>query len=223
MLGTLGCWAGASMCLEGWITNTLANILYQHKHSVYPTTGFWVPCQAPHPEGLALTERAPRIFDFEGQWDLSLGALQDWGKQRFHSWRAHIRFHMHWDPGQSSDSIGSWTRTTCESWRAPWEGGGWLWLTLGQGHCHFSTKIWLHSSAERLPKISLNAQPPLNTPLDMVLPLKGTRSSTLHQWADSSPSHQEAWTNLNHQGVDIRSKKNCDPAVYGTETINTKS
>ena len=60
---------------------------------------------------------APRAFGFEGQQGLSAGAPQDWGKQRLHSWRAHTRFHVHWDPGQSSDSTGAWARSTCGSWR----------------------------------------------------------------------------------------------------------
>ena len=43
---------------------------------------------------------------------------------RLYSWRAYTRIHMHWDPGQSSDSIEAWARPTCVSWRVSWGGGG---------------------------------------------------------------------------------------------------
>ena len=46
-----------------------------------------------------------------------------WGKQRLHLWRAHTRFHMHWNPGKSSDSIEAWARYICRSGRSFGEAG----------------------------------------------------------------------------------------------------
>ena len=45
---------------------------------------------------------------------LSVGTPQDWVRQRLHYWRVPKRLHMHWDPGQSSDTIGAWSRPTFE-------------------------------------------------------------------------------------------------------------
>ena len=58
--------------------------------------------------GLVSGEGALRAFGFEGQWGLSAGAPQNWGEERLHSWGLHTRFHVHGDPGQSSDSTGAW-------------------------------------------------------------------------------------------------------------------
>ena len=61
-----------------------------------------------------------------------------------------------------------------------------------------------HPLAERLPKIIIRSQTPQNTPRDMVLPTRKTRSSFIHQNTGTSPLHQEAytthWTNLSHWG-----------------------
>ena len=57
-----------------------------------------------------------------------------------------------------------------------------------------------HPLAERLPKIIIRSQTPQNTPLEVVLPTRKTRSSLIHQNTGTSPLHQEAytthWTNL---------------------------
>ena len=80
---------------------------------------------------------------------------------------AHTRFYVHWDPAQSSDFIGPWARPNCGSWSVSWEGGGWLWLTVGARTlvaeakgiligmssprgCHFGTETWPHPIACRL-------------------------------------------------------------------------
>ena len=51
--------------------------------------------------------------------------------------------------------------------------------------------------------------------------IRGTRLSSIHQWAGTSPSHQEACTSLLesliHQEADSRSKKNYNPADCGSE------
>ena len=61
-----------------------------------------------------------------------------------------------------------------------------------------------HPLAERLPKIIISAQTPQNTPPDVVLPTRKTRSILIHQNTGPSPLHQEAytthWTNLSHWG-----------------------
>ena len=78
------------------------------------------------------------------------------------------------------------------------------------GSCHFG-KIWPHSSelrslrannnrvgtqshpsAKRLPEVLLRKQSPLITPRDKALPTRGTRLSSIYQWAGTNPSHQEA-------------------------------
>ena len=51
-----------------------------------------------------------------------------------------------------------------------------------------------HPLAERLPKIIISSQTPQNTPPDMVLPTRKTRSSHIHQNTGTSPLHQEAYT-----------------------------
>ena len=51
----------------------------------------------------------------------------------------------------------------------------------------------------------------------MALPTRGTRPSSTHQWAGTSPSHQEACTslrtNLTHQRAQTRSKRSYDPTA----------
>ena len=48
--------------------------------------------------------------------------------------------------------------------------------------------------AERLPKIILRSQTPQNTPTDVDLPTRKTRSSLIHQNTGTSPLYQEAYT-----------------------------
>ena len=94
--------------------------------------------QASQPESLASGGRAPRALGFEGQQGLSAGGPQGWGKQRLYSWRVHKRFHVHWDPAQSSDSIGAWARPNCGSHRVSKGRGGETEVSCsslqGQGH-----------------------------------------------------------------------------------------
>ena len=60
----------------------------------------------------------------------------------------------------------------------------------------------------------------------MALPITGTRPSSTHQRAGTSPSYEEAytspWTNLTHQGAETRSKRNYDLAACRKETTNTE-
>ena len=66
------------------------------------------------------------------------------------------------------------------------------------------TETQTHPLAERLPKIIISTQTPQNTPPDMDLLTRKTRSSLIHQNTGTSPLHQEAyttqWTNLSHRG-----------------------
>ena len=59
-----------------------------------------------------------------------------------------------------------------------------------------------HPLAERLPKIIITSQAPQNTPPDVDLPTRKTRSSLIHQNTGTSALHQEAytthWTKLSH-------------------------
>ena len=72
-----------------------------------------------------------------------------------------------------------------------------------------------HPSADGLPQVALSPQTPQNTPPDVALPIRGTRSSSTHQNIGTSPSHQEAytshWTNLTHWGQ--------TPEARGTTTL----
>ena len=51
-----------------------------------------------------------------------------------------------------------------------------------------------HPSAERLPKIIIRPQTPQNTPPDVDVPTRKTRSSLIQQNTGTSPLHQEAYT-----------------------------
>ena len=51
-----------------------------------------------------------------------------------------------------------------------------------------------HPLAERLPKIIIRPQTPQNTPPDVDLPTRKTRSSLIHQNTGTSPLHQEVYT-----------------------------
>ena len=112
-----------------WVTHRLENNYIVEDLS--QEWQFWAPCQAPQPGGLAMRGGAPRAFGFEGQRCFSAESAQDWGKPRHHSWRVHTRFHVHWDPWQSSHSTGARARPTCGSWRVSWGSGGQLWLPVG--------------------------------------------------------------------------------------------
>ena len=61
-----------------------------------------------------------------------------------------------------------------------------------------------HPLEERLPKILIRPQTPQNTPPNVDLPTRKTRSTLIHQNTVTSPLHQEAytthWTNLSHWG-----------------------
>ena len=107
--------------------------------------------------------------------------------------------------------------------------------------CHFGTENWPHPTAYRPPvlgclrpnnqqggntaptssrqaaKFVLSQQPPMKTHFDMAMLTRRTRLISTHQWAGTSPSHQQScrsqWTNLNHQEADTRTKKNYNPAA----------
>ena len=51
-----------------------------------------------------------------------------------------------------------------------------------------------HPLAERMPKIIIRSQTSQNTPPDVVLPTRKTRSSIIHQNTGTSPLQQEAYT-----------------------------
>ena len=63
----------------------------------------------------------------------------------------------------------------------------------------------------RLPKVFLTSEPPLNTLLDMVLPTRGRKPSSTHQ---REASHKEAyiasWTSLSQQEAETRRKRTTD-------------
>ena len=62
--------------------------------------------------------------------------------------------------------------------------------------CQTTTKTGTqpHPLAERLPKIIIKPQTPQNTPPDVDVPSRKTRSSLIHQNPGTSPLHQEAYT-----------------------------
>ena len=62
-------------------------------------------------------------------------------------------------------------------------------------------------------------------PFGIALLTRGTRSSSISQWAGTSPSYQKVCTclldSLFHQGSESGSKKNYNPAAYGIKTAMT--
>ena len=117
--------------LGRWPTKLKIIILQTFPHR----SEFWAPCQAPQPRGQPSGREGPRAFGFEVQQGLSSEAPQDCGKQRQHSWLVHLRFHVHWVPGQSSDYIGARARATCKFWRVPWGAGVGCGPLKVQWHC----------------------------------------------------------------------------------------
>ena len=49
-------------------------------------------------------------------------------------------------------------------------------------------------SVNRLPKVPPDTQPPLTSPRDKTPPTRGIGISPTYQWADTNPSHQEAYS-----------------------------
>ena len=94
------------------------------------------------------------------------------------------------------------------------------------GHTTNKVGTQAYPSADRLPKVILSQPLPLNRPLNMALPTRGTRPSPTDQWAGTSPSHKEActspWINLTQHGADTRTRKNYSLPAWGTETTNRK-
>ena len=84
-----------------------------------------------------------------------------------------------------------------------------------------------HPLAQRLPKI-IRPQTPQNTPPDVDLHTRKTRSSLIHQNTDNSPLHQEAytthWTNLSHWGQTPKTTgtTNLQPAKKRPQTQQIK-
>ena len=82
--------------------------------------------------------------------------------------------------------------------------------------------------AERLPKIIIRSQTPQNTPPDVYLPTRKTRSSLIHQKTGTSPLNQEAytahWTNLTHGGQTPKTMgtTNLQPAKRRPQTQQVK-
>ena len=96
----------------GWMTHKLEN---DNNKEVLPLLWrFWIPHQASQPRNRAKELEIPKESDLEGQWDLITELSQDWGKQRLHTWRAHLKSSTYQNPGErSSDPTRDWTRATC--------------------------------------------------------------------------------------------------------------
>ena len=156
----------------------------------------------------------------------SIGA---WGRETYLcSWR------VSWGGGGGCGSLwcqGHW-------WQRP---QGILIGMSSPGGCNIGTEAWPHlttcslqcwdalgqttsreehsaiyQSADRLYKVELRLQSPLNLSFDTALLTRWTSSSSTHQRAGISPSHQEAcispWTNLTHQ-VANKHHKHYNPAT----------
>lgn len=82
------------------------------------------------PGGLVSGGGASREFGFESQGDLGKGDPQTRRNRDFTlAYKVHTRFHMHWDPEQSSDFIGAWARPICGYWGS-YGGECQLWFTV---------------------------------------------------------------------------------------------
>lgn len=165
------------------------------------------------------------------------GASQDWGKQRLHPWRAHARCHMHWDQGQSRDSIGARVRSACRPWRVYWGGKGWFMVgartlvtELQNHHWHelsMRSPFWPQPTACRLQcwdasglttnRVGTQSHPsadkvPKVKPELMLL----LNTSLDTEGQDPTPPTRKpasSWTNLTHQEADSRKMENYDPAA----------
>ena len=85
-----------------------------------------------------------------------------------------------------------------------------------------------HPLAKKLPKIIVRSQTPRNTPPDMVLPTRKTRSNLIYQNTGTNPLHQESytthWTNLSHWGQTPKKRgtMNLQPAKRRYQTQYVK-
>ena len=115
-----------------WVTHKLEN---NNTKEVFPLLWkFWIPSQASQPGDNTKGLGIPRESGLEGQWDLIIGLPEDWGKQKFQSWKAQPKFCMHQDPEErSSDPTGDWAKATCWCWRASCRDVSWYGLTTGMG------------------------------------------------------------------------------------------
>ena len=74
---------------------------------------FWTPHQASQLGDLTKRLGISRESDLEGQHDLITRLPQDWGKQRFHYWRAQTKPCAYQNPGErNSDPTGEQARPT---------------------------------------------------------------------------------------------------------------
>ena len=92
--------------------------------------------------------------------------------------------------------------------------------------CHTTSKTGTQTQplAERLPKIIIRPQTPQNTPPDMDVPTRKTRSSLIHQNSGTSSLHQEAYTahwTKQPLGTDTKNNRNYEPVACEKETPNT--
>ena len=94
--------------LSGWVTHTLES---SNTKEAFPLLGrFRTPCHASRflVWGPYKGTGTPRVSGLEGQQDLITRLPQDWGKQRFQSWRTQIKPCAHRDSEErSSDSTGN--------------------------------------------------------------------------------------------------------------------
>ena len=120
---------------NGWVDDSKTGEQLYHRS---PPTGVTVlsPTSGFPNGGPGMGEGIPRESDFEGQWDLTAGLRQDWGKQRLHSWRAHTKQCAHWDPGEGAvtpqetepelpASVGGSLAEVGDGCGTPWGQGHW--------------------------------------------------------------------------------------------------
>ena len=168
-----------------------------------PGSHIW-HCEEAPPEHLALKVNRASVQEFQRAVGNRDSTLRSWS------------FHVNWIPGQSKDSIRIWAGHSCGSWRISCESRRQLWLTVWarDGRQKFQRIIISMNShgglwetltppnnspqaqVLRRPrpnnKVFSGTQPPLITPRDMAPLTRGTRLSSTHQWAATSPSHQAA-------------------------------
>ena len=140
-------------------------------------------------QGKAMTPYEPKpdlpvdLGGSPGEAEVGCGSL--WG-QRQRWWRPQPIFISMTSPRGHHFGTETWPHPTACRLQC--------WDTSGQTSNRAGTQP--HPSADRLSEVLLTPQPPINTPLDTVLPTRGTRPSSTHQWAGTSPSDQEACTSL---------------------------
>ena len=158
--------------------------------------------------------------DFSGIWTWPIS-----GSRRVSWWGRSHCFQVSRTPEAETPRNNHWPELSRRSplWTWPHRRAYRLqcWEASGQTTNRLGTQP--HLSADRLPKVIWDTQPPLNIPLNTALLTKRTRPT--NQGAGTSPSHQEACIktlyHLHPPGGRHQKLKKLQPCSLQKETTNT--